>query len=62
MLRKCLTTFTQTKIGNNAGCLTPIVCRTSNRRTRYNKAESRPPKVLITGMPLSPYYLLENCK
>ncbi|XP_036216789.1 L-threonine 3-dehydrogenase, mitochondrial [Bactrocera oleae] len=49
MFRKSLTTFAQTKIANNAVCLTPIVCRTSSRRTRHSKADSRPPKVLITG-------------
>lgn len=54
MFRKSLTTFAQTKIANNAVCLTPIVCRTSSRRTRHSKADSRPPKVLITGMYLSP--------
>ncbi|XP_050333281.1 L-threonine 3-dehydrogenase, mitochondrial [Bactrocera neohumeralis] len=49
MFRKCLTTFAQAKNANNAGCLTPIVCRTTHRHASHNKADSRPPKVLITG-------------
>lgn len=49
MFRKCVATFVQNKIANIAGSSRPTLCQSLYERATHSKANSRPPKILITG-------------